>query len=179
MPYSAKENAPETMPNIAVLGSGGGLRATIALLGTLVEMKKQSLLDAAMYLCGVSGSTWCMSTLYKEKDWAENIEDLEGRLRDQLSKNFCDIIKKLNLAIQAAEDELFSLTDVWEIFFVYSILKLHDPTKLSQHTDASTKGTNPYPIYAGIEKSKFNKEHETSPGKEMWIFFIHLSCLSP
>nr|XP_014432243.1 olfactory receptor 10A7-like [Pelodiscus sinensis] len=46
------------MPNIAILGSGGGLRATIALMGTLVEMKKQGLLDAVMYLCGVSGSTW-------------------------------------------------------------------------------------------------------------------------
>uniref|UniRef100_K7FRN6 PLA2c domain-containing protein n=1 Tax=Pelodiscus sinensis TaxID=13735 RepID=K7FRN6_PELSI len=159
----------KTMPNIAVLGSGGGLRAMIALLGTLVEMKKQRLLDAAMYLCGVSGSTWCMSTLYHEKDWAEKIEDLERRLRDQLSETSCDIIEEFNLVIQAAEDELFSLTDVWDAFFVYSVLKLHDWTKLSEQTDASKKGTNPYPIYAAIEYSKLSKEGKTNPGT--WFEF--------
>lgn len=47
-----------SVPNIVVLGSGGGLRAMIALLGTLVELKNQNILDAVMYLCGVSGSTW-------------------------------------------------------------------------------------------------------------------------
>lgn len=48
----------DKVPNIVVLGSGGGLRAMIALLGTLVELKNQNILDAVMYLCGVSGSTW-------------------------------------------------------------------------------------------------------------------------
>lgn len=45
-------------PVIAVLGSGGGLRAHIAYLGVLSEMKALGLLDAVTYLAGVSGSTW-------------------------------------------------------------------------------------------------------------------------
>lgn len=45
-------------PVIAVLGSGGGLRAHIACLGVLSEMKELGLLDAITYLAGVSGSTW-------------------------------------------------------------------------------------------------------------------------
>lgn len=45
-------------PVIAVLGSGGGLRAHIACLGVLSEMKELGLLDAVTYLAGVSGSTW-------------------------------------------------------------------------------------------------------------------------
>ncbi|XP_032058432.1 cytosolic phospholipase A2 gamma [Aythya fuligula] len=53
----------DNVPNIVVLGSGGGLRAMIALLGTLVELKNQNILDAVMYLCGVSGST-CYNSPY-------------------------------------------------------------------------------------------------------------------
>ncbi|XP_075768098.1 cytosolic phospholipase A2 gamma-like isoform X2 [Pelodiscus sinensis] len=167
----------ETMPNIAVLGSGGGLRAMIALLGTLAEMQKQGLLDAVMYLCGVSGSTWCMSTLYNENNWAKNIEGLEKELCEKLSKDTCHIREEFRLLKQAAEDELFSLTDVWDTFFVYSVLKLHDPTKLSQHNDASTKGTNPYPIYAAVEYSKLSKEGKTSSGP--WFEYTpHESGLS-
>lgn len=45
-------------PVVAVLGSGGGLRAHIACLGVLSEMKELGLLDAITYLAGVSGSTW-------------------------------------------------------------------------------------------------------------------------
>ncbi|XP_069036251.1 cytosolic phospholipase A2 gamma-like [Lepisosteus oculatus] len=55
----------DCVPPIAVLGSGGGLRATVALMGTLTELGAQNLLDTIMYLCGVSGSTWCMSSLYR------------------------------------------------------------------------------------------------------------------
>nr|XP_014435322.1 cytosolic phospholipase A2 gamma-like isoform X2 [Pelodiscus sinensis] len=158
----------ETMPNIAVLGSGGGLRATIALLGTLAEMKKQGLLDAVMYLCGVSGSTWCMSSLYSEKDWAENVETLEEKLCNDLCWTPIDLKKELDSAAKAAEDKLFSLTDVWEAFVVKSILKLHDETKLSEHKAASSNGINPYPIYAAIEQNTFDKDH-TSPGA--WFEF--------
>uniref|UniRef100_A0A8C4WLT7 PLA2c domain-containing protein n=1 Tax=Gopherus evgoodei TaxID=1825980 RepID=A0A8C4WLT7_9SAUR len=113
----------DNMPNITILGSGGGLRAMIALQGTLVEMKKQGLLDAVLYLCGVSGSTWCMSTLYKDKDWTEKVQDLEERLCDTLSKSSWDLHKAYSLVCQAAKDELFSLTDVWASFVVYKILK--------------------------------------------------------
>lgn len=157
------------MPNIAILGSGGGLRATIALMGTLVEMKKQGLLDAVMYLCGVSGSTWCMSTLYKEKDWSENVQDLEKRLCETLSSTSWDLQQALADVSRAAEDELFSLTDVWASFCVSKELEQHDQTKLSDHKDAATCGTNPYPIYAAVEENKLHKEGENSP--ETWFEF--------
>ncbi|XP_034613296.1 cytosolic phospholipase A2 gamma-like isoform X2 [Trachemys scripta elegans] len=159
----------DNMPNIAVLGSGGGLRAMIALQGTLVEMKQQGLLDAVLYLCGVSGSTWCMSFLYQENDWTEKVQVLEERLCDTLSKPQCDIQEEFTIATQAAEDELFSLTDVWASFFVYPTLKLYDKTKLSEHKDTSTNGTNPYPIYAAIEANQLHKKAEKSPGT--WFEF--------
>ncbi|KAK9975397.1 hypothetical protein ABG768_023440 [Culter alburnus] len=46
------------VPNIALLGSGGGERAMVGLLGSLVQLQKTGLLDSILYLSGVSGSTW-------------------------------------------------------------------------------------------------------------------------
>ncbi|XP_030403451.1 LOW QUALITY PROTEIN: cytosolic phospholipase A2 gamma-like, partial [Gopherus evgoodei] len=159
----------DNMPNITILGSGGGLRAMIALQGTLVEMKKQGLLDAVLHLCGVSGSTWCMSTLYKDKNWTEKVQDLEECLCDTLSKSSWDLHKAYSLVCQAAKDELFSLTDVWASFVVYKILKQYDQTMLSEQDDASTSGTNPYPIYAAVEAKISHKVDENSPGT--WFEF--------
>ncbi|KAL6461281.1 hypothetical protein MHYP_G00312470 [Metynnis hypsauchen] len=48
----------DEVPNIAVLGSGGGLRAMVGLLGSLSQLSEEGLLDCIMYLSGVSGSTW-------------------------------------------------------------------------------------------------------------------------
>ncbi|XP_067391469.1 cytosolic phospholipase A2 gamma-like [Emydura macquarii macquarii] len=152
------------VPNIAILGSGGGLRAMIALLGTLVEMKNQGLLDAVMYLCGVSGSTWSMSLLYDDKDWTENVQELEKKLCDALVKDSWSWQEAYNITSQAADDELFSLTDTWAAFLVYQTLEQYDQTKLSQHQEASANGTNPYPIYAAVEKKKLNKDSENCPG---------------
>ncbi len=48
----------DKVPNIALLGSGGGQRAMVALLESLVQLDKAGLLDCILYLSGVSGSTW-------------------------------------------------------------------------------------------------------------------------
>ncbi|XP_067392527.1 cytosolic phospholipase A2 gamma-like [Emydura macquarii macquarii] len=157
------------MPTIAVLGSGGGLRAMIALLGTLVEMKNQGLLDAVMYLCGVSGSTWSMSLLYNDKDWTENVQNLEKTLCDALVKDSWSQQEAYDIVSKAAEDERFSLTDVWASFWVYRTLEQYDQTKLSQHHEASENGTNPYPIYAAVEAKKVDTTDVNSPGT--WFEF--------
>nr|XP_025045223.1 cytosolic phospholipase A2 gamma-like [Pelodiscus sinensis] len=155
-------------PNITVLGSGGGLRAMIALLGTLVEMQKQGLLDAVMYLCGVSGSTWCMSALYKDQNWTKNVEKLEENLCDSLYSDAWRRQEAYSLVNQAADDEHFSLTDIWASFVVYKTLQQKDQTKLSEHKESSTSGTNPYPIYAAVEANLHkSREH----GLETWFEF--------
>ncbi len=48
----------DKVPHIALLGSGGGQRAMVGLLGSLVQLDKAGLLDCILYLSGVSGSTW-------------------------------------------------------------------------------------------------------------------------
>ena len=46
------------MPNIAILGSGGGFRAMVSLSGVFCALKDMGVLDCAMYATGLSGSAW-------------------------------------------------------------------------------------------------------------------------
>ncbi|KAJ7313797.1 hypothetical protein JRQ81_005502 [Phrynocephalus forsythii] len=149
----------DKIPNIAVLGSGGSLRAMIALYGTLTELKKCNLLDCVMYLCGVSGSTWCMSSLYKNEDWSEKIETLENLQREKLVKGKWDFIKAKKTVLKAARDENYSLTDFWAYFIVYKLLKELDESKLSDQRKSCENGKNPYPIYAAVDKHTYSR-HE-------------------
>ncbi|VDI60042.1 Hypothetical predicted protein [Mytilus galloprovincialis] len=47
----------ERVPNIAVIWSGGGMRAVVGMCGAMVALKELGILDAAMYTAGVSGSS--------------------------------------------------------------------------------------------------------------------------
>ncbi|XP_075630978.1 cytosolic phospholipase A2 gamma [Balearica regulorum gibbericeps] len=157
------------VPNIAVLGSGGGLRAMIAMLGTLVELKKQNFLDAVTYLCGVSGSTWCMSLLYGDEKWSENLLSLKDKLCEQLSNSSWHITKAGESLQESSKDELYSLTDFWASFLVYQILQQFDEKELADHKEASETGINPYPIYAAVDKDKLSEEDGLFPGT--WFEF--------
>ena len=46
------------MPNVAILGSGGGFRAMVSLSGVFCALKDMGALDCAMYATGLSGSAW-------------------------------------------------------------------------------------------------------------------------
>lgn len=52
------------VPTIAIIGSGGGIRAVIGMSGALTELKYNGILDLAMYTAGVSGSAWYVSNFF-------------------------------------------------------------------------------------------------------------------
>ncbi|XP_066573948.1 cytosolic phospholipase A2 gamma [Amia ocellicauda] len=148
------------VPPIAVLGSGGGLRAMVALMGTLSEMKTQNLLDSILYLCGVSGSTWCMSALYKNKDWSSQVEEREEEMVEMLTTGTVSVWKKWKRIFKDVDDENYSLTDLWTGIIVYHIVKEENKEHLSSCTDETM--VNPYPIFAAIDNRRWvNKaQHE-------------------
>lgn len=45
-------------PNIAIIGSGGGLRAVIGMSAAMTALKERGILDSTMYTAGLSGSAW-------------------------------------------------------------------------------------------------------------------------
>lgn len=57
-----KSIAPEHTPTIMVMGSGGGIRASLWMLGGLRGLKDIGVLPATTYVGGLSGSTWPLAT---------------------------------------------------------------------------------------------------------------------
>ncbi|XP_066574849.1 cytosolic phospholipase A2 gamma-like isoform X1 [Amia ocellicauda] len=153
------------VPQIAVLGSGGGLRAMVALMGTLSELGAQKLLDSIQYLCGVSGSTWCMSSLYNDEKWSLQVEQKEAEMVEKLTSKeitFQDIIDRIN---EATRDSNFSLTDIWAALYVYPVVRDKETKSVSDQTDKEM--LNPYPIYAAIDRWRL--ENKDKHDKGIWF----------
>lgn len=64
----------------------------------------------------------CMSFLYEDKKWSENLIHLEEKLCESLSKSW-DIMKAIGYLEESSKGELYSLTDFWASCVVYKILK--------------------------------------------------------
>ncbi|XP_052412981.1 cytosolic phospholipase A2 gamma-like [Carassius gibelio] len=139
------------VPNIALLGSGGGQRAMVALLGSLVQLDKAGLLDCILYLSGVSGSTWCMASLYKEPNWSTKLETVKNKIIERIrgpEVSLTDAMAKLKKYYYGKD--FFSLTDVWAVMVVMSYVKEIDEHTLTEQRNQHNK--DPFPIYAVIDK---------------------------
>ncbi|XP_051039600.1 cytosolic phospholipase A2 zeta [Phodopus roborovskii] len=152
----------DQVPVIAVLGSGGGTRAMTSLYGSLAGLQELGLLDAVTYLSGVSGSTWCISTLYKDPSWS--LEPLQGPI-ERASARVCSskigLMSKEKLQYYSREKEAWesrghnmSLTDLWGLVIEYFLNQGENPAKLSDQQEIVSQGQNPYPIYASINVHK-------------------------
>ncbi|XP_026099227.1 cytosolic phospholipase A2 gamma-like [Carassius auratus] len=148
----------DAVPNIALLGSGGGQRAMVGLLGSLVQLDKAGLLDCILYLSGVSGSTWCMASLYREPDWSTKLETVKDQIIRRLSGpavSWGDAFAKLKKYYY--EKDIFSLTDFWAAIFVTTYIKEIDEHRLTGQRNKLKK--DPFPIYTAIDKQcKQNRE---------------------
>ncbi|XP_030234413.1 cytosolic phospholipase A2 gamma-like [Gadus morhua] len=136
----------DSVPHIALLGSGGGQRAAVALLGSLQQMGQDDLLDTLLYMGGVSGSGWAMASLYTDPQWSTNTAAALARLT-QPGPEVDDIMAWLKVR---SEQEDFSLSDLWGSLLSSSIMKQMDRTRLSD--EAKRQTTNPYPVYSALEQ---------------------------
>ena len=59
---------PDDVPIVAFGGSGGGIRAMVAVLGYAQEMKRTGLWDLFMYVAGVSGACWSLASYFTYGD---------------------------------------------------------------------------------------------------------------
>ncbi|XP_035609239.1 cytosolic phospholipase A2 zeta-like [Oncorhynchus keta] len=154
----------EDVPNIALLGSGGGDRAAVSMLGSLHQLEQDNLLGSLLYMCGVSGTTWCMSSLYSDPDWS-------------LNKRCDEVIKKMTgptmdlkkavdwLIMRKDSDQDFSLTDFWGVFTACYFMNEMDTRCLSD--DAHRDSINPYPIYSAIELDCYRQDDTKAVWFEM------------
>ncbi|XP_039534882.1 cytosolic phospholipase A2 gamma isoform X2 [Pimephales promelas] len=116
--------SPEHLPKIAVLGSGGSERAMVGLLGSLVALFQDDLLDCVLYLAGLSGSTWCMASLYKVPNWSSELNIVKDDIKQRLLKGEVRLKDKLStLKKYYRQKDNFSLTDIWAVLFISKIVK--------------------------------------------------------
>ncbi|KAL0194387.1 hypothetical protein M9458_012683, partial [Cirrhinus mrigala] len=100
----------------------------VGLLGSLVELDKAGLLDCILYLSGVSGSTWCMATLYKEPDWSTKLDTVKDKIIERLSSskvswgNAYNKLKKY-WEREGKNGKDFSLTDFWAAIVITTYVK--------------------------------------------------------
>ncbi|XP_073913972.1 cytosolic phospholipase A2 gamma-like [Castor canadensis] len=154
-------------PVIAVLGSGGGLRAHFACLGVLIQLKNHGLLDVITYLAGVSGSTWALSSFYTNSG---NVEHIEAVLEHRFDPENWSIWDSLQKTIEAASLENYSLTDFWAYIVVSRQTREFQDSLLSSIKKHVEKGTLPYPIFAAIDNDLHPvwKDHKT---RKSWFEF--------
>ncbi|XP_056384548.1 cytosolic phospholipase A2 gamma isoform X2 [Hyla sarda] len=146
----------EEPPVIAILGSGGGLRAMVGFLGVLAELAKEDILDAITYICGTSGATWCMSSLYNNDKWSSCMEEMESQIADRLlnpARNWKKAWEKLK---QTFSTEMYSLTNFWAYVFIHKVINEINEKSLSNHKASCESGENPYPVYSAVEKDSLN-----------------------
>lgn len=148
----------EEPPVIAILGSGGGLRAMVGCLGVLAELAKEDVLDIITYICGTSGSTWCMSSLYNNEKWSSCMEEMEHQIADRLLKSEFKWSKALEKLKETFTEEMYSLTYLWAYAYVYHVLNEINEKTLSNHQTSCESGENPYPVYSAVEKDSLNSK---------------------
>uniref|UniRef100_A0A452U354 Phospholipase A2 n=1 Tax=Ursus maritimus TaxID=29073 RepID=A0A452U354_URSMA len=146
------------VPVVAVLGSGGGTRAMSSLYGSLAGLQELGLLDTVTYLSGVSGSTWCISTLYQDPSWSQVA--LQGpieRAQARVCSSKMGAMSPERLQYYAQElgslegsSHSVSLIDLWGLLIEYFLYQEENPARLSDQQEAVSQGQNPYPIYASI-----------------------------
>lgn len=153
------------VPVIALAATGGGVRAMVSLLGSLLALKKLNLLDCVSYITGTSGSTWAMSKLYADANWSqkdltETIEDARrNTTKSKMSAFSFDKLAFYKAELNKREEMGYktSFTDLWGLAIESMMFDQVNECKLTDQKQAVCNGQNPLPLYLSMNvKSNAN-----------------------
>ncbi|KAK7090826.1 cytosolic phospholipase A2-like [Littorina saxatilis] len=159
------EQGPRTVdeaPTIAVIGSGGGFRAMTGYSGVFKALHTTGLLDCATYACGLSGSSWYLSTLYSHPRWPEmNPRDMQSELMNNIDKSLMrllspqSIIRYINSVItKRRQGQPVSFTDFFGHMVGETLLKGRLDSKLTDQREKIKDGDVPMPLYTCVHVKK-------------------------
>jgi hypothetical protein len=149
------------IPTIAFVGSGGGYRAMLCTTGSLVGAEKIGLLDTAMYVTALSGSTWAlgawMSTGWSCTDFRAYLEGIVTKsiyAIDSIdARNIADV-----LATKLAYNQPLTSVDIYGALLANRVLHgFGDECQmvyLSKQAEKIRNGALPYPIYSATDGSE-------------------------
>ena len=150
---SVPKNIDE-VPVIAIMGSGGGYRATCALSGVFCALQESDVLDCCTYVAGLSGSSWYISTLYHHEGWPcqitcrEMADDLRKKYDTSMWSHFRPHFLK-HMKDKERKGQPVRLVDFFGQFIGDCLLD-NQQSKLSNQGYKIMNGEAPLPITTGI-----------------------------
>lgn len=146
-------------PKIAVVASGGGIRAMLTTLGVLRGLEQTRLLDVVTYACGLSGSTWAIApwissglsvndyiTRHNIVDKVQRFDGARGAFNNALKQKFT--VTDDNM-VKTVFGQPWTFVDSWGLYISKNML-IDPEMTLSQQEGLVTDGTKPLPIYTAV-----------------------------
>ncbi|PSN47451.1 Cytosolic phospholipase A2 [Blattella germanica] len=165
----------QEVPTVAVLGSGGGIRALVGYYGAFKALQDMQLIDCIMFIAALSGSSWFLSFLYSQPDFPEKgPKEFEAELRDILSESLVKCFSPVNvyrtvsaIVNKRIAGQPISLTDFFGHLLGDLLLRKHKDVKLSDQRRVLDYGRAPLPLYTCI-----NVKHNVSARVfQEWVEF--------
>lgn len=159
------EEGPQSLnevPNIAVIGSGGGFRAMVGFSGVINALYKSKLLDCVTYVGGLSGSTWYLSTLYSHSKWPYiQPEKVQEEMKYNIDSSLLWLLKPQSIyryldriLHKKQNGQPVSFTDFFGHMVGETILKGRLESKLSDQQEKIVSGDVPMPLYTCVHVKK-------------------------
>ncbi|XP_061489997.1 cytosolic phospholipase A2 isoform X3 [Rhineura floridana] len=143
------------VPVIAILGSGGGFRATVGFAGVMKALYESGILDCATYVAGLSGSTWYMSTLFSHPDFpVKGPKEINKELRNSVSHNPLKLLtpQKVKRYIEALwkkkrSGQPVTFTDIFGMLIGETLVQNRMDTTLSDMKEKVNKAQAALPLF--------------------------------
>jgi phospholipase A2 len=185
----------DDVPCIAMVGSGGGLRALVAGTGSLLATGEDGLFDCVTYTAGVSGSCW-LQALYHSSLGGRRLDKMVDHLKARIGIHIAYppvALAALNSAptnkfllsgfvekLKGDPEADFGLVDVYGLLLAARLLVPKGEVgvddrdlKISSQRDYIKDGEHPMPIYTAvrheipiIEESSEIEKSTDSPSQE-------------
>ena len=190
-----EEVHPDDVPCIAMVGSGGGLRALVAGTGSLLASSEDGLFNCVTYTAGVSGSCW-LQALYHSSLGGRRLDKIVDHLKARIGIHIAYppvALASLNSAptnkfllsgfvekLKGDPEADFGLVDVYGLLLAARLLVPKGEVgvddrdlKISNQQDYLKNGEHPMPIYTAvrheipiIEESSELEKATDSPSQE-------------
>jgi cytosolic phospholipase A2 len=168
-----EEVHPDDVPCIAIVGSGGGLRACVAGAGSLLASVESGLFDCITYTAGVSGSCWLQTLYHSSSLGNHDLDRVVDHLKNRLSTHIAyppAFLSALNSAptnkfllrgfvekLKGDPQAEFGLVDIYGIFLASRLLVPKgelgvndEDLKLSNQRHCLKSGQFPLPLYTVV-----------------------------
>lgn len=147
------------VPRISICGSGGGYRAMVATMGSLIGLEDAGILDCVTSMSGLSGSTWAMASWYSG---GATLRATRDALALKLAEDFYTTrlwpeTIKAHVRERIGFDQELGLVDVMAWHLHYHLMRdlptkeeLWNHPRLSEQAATIADGSKPMPIYTAV-----------------------------